>query len=149
MEPPLSDATFFAGLTHGEHPKALWIDCLDSHVPAELIMNRSPGDLFVHRCLANLVSPTDDNSMSVLEYAIHVLKVSDVIVCGHYGCAGVRAALLPAQSGLPHIARRISPMRALAGMHSVEFGQYTTDDAQVDRLAELNVISQIRKERWN
>lgn len=138
------DPTFFHDLASGQSPKALWIGCSDSRVPAEIITRCSPGDLFVHRNIANLVSHADDNVMSVLEYAIHVLKVGDIIVCGHYGCGGVKAALLPGSPHLPHVARRISPLCTLADVHSAELGQCANADEQVDRLAELNVMAQVK-----
>jgi carbonic anhydrase len=139
-----NDPAFFDGLARGQSPKALWIGCSDSRVPAEIITNCSPGDLFVHRNIANLVSHGDDNTMSVLEYAILVLKVSDIIVCGHYGCGGVKAALLPTPTDLPHVARRISSLCVLAGRHSIELSRCADSDEQVDRLAELNVIAQVQ-----
>jgi carbonic anhydrase len=139
-----SDPAFFDGLALGQSPKALWIGCSDSRVPAEIVTNCSPGDLFVHRNIANLFSSTDDNVMSVLEYAVQVLKVQDIIVCGHYGCGGVKAALLPIPSDLPHVARRIAPLCALANAHSAELDQCATGDEQANRLAELNVMAQVR-----
>jgi carbonic anhydrase len=139
-----SDPALFDGLALGQSPKALWIGCSDSRVPAEIVTNCSPGDLFVHRNIANLFSSTDDNVMSVLEYAVQVLKVQDIIVCGHYGCGGVKAALLPIPSDLPHVARRISPLCALADAHSGELDRCASGDEQVNRLAELNVMAQVR-----
>ncbi|NML30506.1 carbonic anhydrase [Paraburkholderia antibiotica] len=139
-----SDPAFFEGLALGQSPKALWIGCADSRVPAEIVTNCAAGDLFVHRNIANLFSSTDDNVMSVLEYAVRVLKVNDIIVCGHYGCGGVKAALLPVPSDLPHVARRIAPLCTLARTHSEELGQCATTDEQVNRLAELNVMAQVR-----
>lgn len=136
---------FFAGLSHSQSPKALWIGCSDSRVPAEIITKCAPGELFVHRNIANLVSHADDNSMSVLEYAVKILKVSDIIVCGHYGCSGVKAALLPASTDLPYVARRISPLCTLASVHGLELGKCTTNDEQVNLLAELNVIAQVQQ----
>lgn len=138
-----SDPTFFDGLALGQSPKALWIGCSDSRVPAEVVTNCSPGDLFVHRNIANLFSNTDDNAMSVLEYAVKVLKVPDIIVCGHYGCGGVKAALLPVPSDLPHVARRIAPLCSLAHTHGEELDEFADIDERVNRLAELNVIAQV------
>ncbi|MEI5996049.1 carbonic anhydrase [Paraburkholderia bengalensis] len=135
-----SNPAFFAGLARGQSPNALWIGCSDSRVPAEIVTNCSPGELFVHRNIANLFSTDDDNTMSVLEYAVQVLKVDDIIVCGHYGCGGVKASLLPPPADLPHVARRIARMRSRA---SALDGCASSDD-QVDRLAELNVIAQAK-----
>lgn len=112
-------------------------------MPAETITHSKPGDLFVHRNIANLFSPDDDNTMSVLEYAVNVLKVDDVIVCGHYGCGGVRASLLPLSDALPHVNRRIAPLCALARTHSSELDAMGTMDSRIDRLAELSVLEQV------
>ncbi|KVE39176.1 carbonic anhydrase [Burkholderia sp. TSV86] len=134
---------FFDSLSRGQNPRVLWIGCSDSRVPAETITHSVPGELFVHRNIANLFHPDDDNSASVLEYAVRVLKVDHVIVCGHYGCGGVRASLLPPSPGLPHVNRRIAPLCALARRHHVELDGVPPDEA-ADRLAELNVIEQVR-----
>ena len=106
-ETAASDPDFFETLAQGQSPTVLWLGCSDSRVPAETITHSKPGDLFVHRNIANLFSPDDDNTMSVLEYAVNVLKVDDVIVCGHYGCGGVRAVVAavvrrPAPRQPPH-----------------------------------------------
>jgi carbonic anhydrase len=138
------DPGFFGTLAQGQSPTVLWIGCSDSRVPAETITHSKPGDLFVHRNIANLFSPHDDNTMSVLEYAVKVLKVDDVIVCGHYGCGGVRASLLPLSDALPHVNRRIAPLCALAREHSIELGAIGTMDSRIDRLAELSVLEQVR-----
>ncbi|WP_044043487.1 carbonic anhydrase [Caballeronia insecticola] len=139
-----ADAQFFPRLAQVQSPKVLWIGCSDSRVPAETITNANPGDLFVHRNIANLFSPSDDNTMSVLEYAVRVLKVDHVIVCGHYGCGGVRASLLPLSSDLPHVNRRIAPLCALSERHREELESFTELDARANRLAEMNVLEQVR-----
>ncbi|OXC73333.1 carbonic anhydrase [Caballeronia sordidicola] len=138
-----SDPDFFETLAQGQSPTVLWIGCSDSRVPAETITHSKPGDLFVHRNIANLFSDTDDNMMSVLEYAVRVLKVDDVIVCGHYGCGGVRASLLPLSDALHHVNRRIAPLCALAREHSGELDVIGTMDSRIDRLAELSVLEQV------
>ncbi|HEX3380643.1 MAG TPA: carbonic anhydrase [Paraburkholderia sp.] len=138
---------FFRDLMRGQNPHVLWIGCSDSRVPAEAITHCEPGDLFVHRNIANLFHPDDDNVASVLEYAVRVLKVGHVIVCGHYGCGGVRAALLPPDPALPHVNRRIAPLCALAKTHRVELDGAATESGRVDRLAELNVLEQVRQIR--
>jgi carbonic anhydrase len=134
---------FFDALARGQNPRVLWIGCSDSRVPAETITHSVPGELFVHRNIANLFHPDDDNSASVLEYAVRVLKVDHVIVCGHYGCGGVRASLLPPPADLPHVARRIAPLCALARRHRDTLGGLD-ETAAADRLAELNVLEQVR-----
>jgi carbonic anhydrase len=139
-----ADAKFFPRLAQGQSPKVLWIGCSDSRVPAETVTNANPGDLFVHRNIANLFSPSDDNTMSVLEYAVRVLKVDHVIVCGHHGCGGVRASLLPQTSDLPHVNRRIAPLCALGERHRRELDAFPEFDARANRLAELNVLEQVR-----
>ncbi|OXJ21472.1 carbonic anhydrase [Burkholderia sp. HI2714] len=137
---------FFDALARGQNPRVLWIGCSDSRVPAETITHCAPGDLFVHRNIANLFQPDDDNSASVLEYAVRVLEVDHVIVCGHYGCGGVRASLLPPPADLPHVARRIAPLCALAHRHRDTLAALD-DTTAADRLAELNVLEQVRQLR--
>lgn len=133
----------FDALARGQRPKVLWIGCSDSRVPAESITASEPGELFVHRNIANLFHPGDDNCASVLEYAVRVLQVDHVIVCGHYGCGGVRAALLPTEPSLPHVNRRIAPLCALA-RHHADVLRDLPEQAAVDRLAEFNVLEQVR-----
>ncbi|AOK59693.1 carbonic anhydrase [Burkholderia ubonensis] len=134
---------FFDALARGQNPRVLWIGCSDSRVPAETITHSAPGDLFVHRNIANLFHPDDDNSASVLEYAVRVLDVDHVIVCGHYGCGGVRASLLPPPTDLPHVSRRIAPLCALARRHHDTLAGLDAA-AAADHLAELNVLEQVR-----
>ncbi|WP_277182844.1 carbonic anhydrase [Caballeronia sp. BR00000012568055] len=146
-EAALADAQFFPRLAQGQSPKVLWIGCADSRVPAETVTHCNPGDLFVHRNIANLFCPSDDNTMSVLEYAVRVLKVDHIIVCGHYGCGGVRASLLPLSNELPHVNRRIAPLCALGERHRDELERFSELDARTNRLAELNVLEQVRQLR--
>jgi carbonic anhydrase len=134
---------FFRDLQRGQNPHVLWIGCSDSRVPAETITHCEPGDLFVHRNIANLFHPADDNVASVVEYAVRALKVGHVIVCGHYGCGGVRAALLPPDPALPHVNRRIAPVCALAKAHRAELDGAGTESDRINRLAELNVLEQV------
>ncbi|KVT66948.1 carbonic anhydrase [Burkholderia ubonensis] len=134
---------FFDALARGQNPRVLWIGCSDSRVPAETITHSAPGDLFVHRNIANLFHPDDDNSASVLEYAVRVLDVDHVIVCGHYGCGGVRASLLPPPTDLPHVSRRIAPLCALARRHHDTLAGLDPA-AAADHLTELNVLEQVR-----
>jgi carbonic anhydrase len=138
------EPTFFDRLAQRQRPRVLWIGCSDSRVPAERITNSEPGALFVHRNIANLFAPEDDNVMSVLEYGVHVLEVEHIIVCGHYGCGGVLAALTPPVAGLTHVERRIAPLRALACRHGDELDALPAREQRVDRLAELNVLEQVR-----
>lgn len=138
-----SDPAFFATLAQGQSPTVLWIGCSDSRVPAETITNAAPGDLFVHRNIANLFSAEDDSIVSVLEYAVRVLHVADIIICGHSGCGGVRASLLPPSDELPHVQRRIAPLCALAASHRPQLDALPDGAPRIDRLAELNVLAQV------
>jgi carbonic anhydrase len=137
---------FFARHARGQNPHALWIGCSDSRVPAETITNAGPGELFVHRNIANLVPADDANTLSVLEYAVNVLRVEHVIVCGHTGCGGVRAALAGVPGGLPNVSRRIAPICTLAQRHRAELDALPAE-RRADRLAELNVVAQVREVR--
>ncbi|MCB1772320.1 MAG: carbonate dehydratase [Gammaproteobacteria bacterium] len=135
-----SDPDFFARLAHQQSPRYLWIGCADSRVPANQIVGLPPGEVFVHRNIANVVVHTDLNCLSVIHYAVEVLQVEHIIVCGHYGCGGVRAALETDDHGLidnwlRHI-RDVGRFNAdrLAGLDEA---------ARLDRLCELNVTEQV------
>ncbi len=133
---------FFTRLSHQQSPEYLWIGCSDSRVPANEIVDLLPGELFVHRNVANLVVHTDLNCLSVLQYAVDVLKVRHVIVCGHYGCGGVRAALDQAKLGLiDNWLRHVQDVHAL---HRDEVEAAGSDEARFRRLCELNVFAQAR-----
>lgn len=132
--------TLFETLSDGQAPEYLWIGCSDSRVPASQIVDGAPGDLFVHRNIANRVDHTDVNGLSVLQYAVEVLQVAHVIVCGHYGCGGVRAAMDGAPRG--SIDHWLSPIEALYRRHADAL--YGLDEqARWDRLCELNVGEQV------
>lgn len=133
---------FFAGLVAQQSPQYLWIGCSDSRVPANQIVGLPPGELFVHRNVANVVSNTDFNVLSVLQYAIEVLKVQHVIVCGHYGCGGIRAALSKQTFGL--IDNWLSGIKDIYAAHRGRFAQIAQEAARADLLCELNVKSQVR-----
>jgi carbonic anhydrase len=131
---------FFASLKAQQAPQYLWIGCADSRVPANDVVGLMPGELFVHRNVANVVVPSDLNCLSVLQYAVDVLKVRHVIVCGHYGCGGVRAALEGAKLGLiDNWLRHVQDVHAKYHMQVDNAGDL---DARVDRLCELNAIEQ-------
>ena len=134
------DPDFFPRLSRQQAPEFLWIGCADSRVPANEIVGMDSGELFVHRNVANLVVPSDLNCLSVLQYAVEVLKVRHIIVCGHYGCGGVRAALEEAQLGL--IDNWLRPIRQLSHVHRAQLNALPDLDARADRLCELNVIAQ-------
>ncbi|KAA0181225.1 carbonic anhydrase [Cupriavidus cauae] len=138
------DPDRFKRLAVRQAPDVLWIGCSDSRVPAELITNAEPGDLFVHRNIANLVCEDDPNLMSVLQYALEVLRVGNVIVCGHQGCGGVRASLARVPE-LPHVDARLDKIRQVYRAHCGELDRLDNDDARTARLVELNAIAQVRK----
>ena len=137
-----SDPAFFSGLANQQTPEFLWIGCSDSRVPANQITGLAPGEVFVHRNIANLVVHTDLNCLSVLEFAIELLKVRHVIVCGHYGCSGVHAALTGKKVGLAdNWLRHVQDVRE---NHAAELDAITDPVARERRLCELNVIEQVR-----
>jgi carbonic anhydrase len=132
------DPEFFNKLSAGQKPPVLWIGCSDSRVPANQITNTMPGDIFVHRNIANVVSHTDMNLLSVLDYSVNVLKIKHIIVCGHYGCGGVNAALGDTQVGL--IDNWLRNIKDVYRVHQSEMSSITDPQAKFDRLVELNAI---------
>ncbi|AGI26021.1 carbonate dehydratase [Pseudomonas sp. MT3] len=135
------DPEFFAKLARQQAPEYLWIGCSDARVPANEIVGMLPGDLFVHRNVANVVLHTDLNCLSVIQYAVDVLKVKHILVTGHYGCGGVRAALQHGQLGL--IDGWLRTIRDLAYEYRDHLAQFEKEEEKVDRLCELNVIQQV------
>lgn len=136
-----ADPRYFERLSAGQAPEHLWIGCADSRVPANEIVGLEPGELFVHRNVANVLAPDDPNGLAVLQYAVEVLRVGHVIVCGHYGCGGVQAALggpvdPPLEGWLQHV-------RAVRRRHEAELKALEDDAARWRRLCELNVIAQV------
>jgi carbonic anhydrase len=136
------DPTFFTRLEKQQAPEFLWIGCSDSRVPANEIVGLDPGELFVHRNVANVVVHTDLNCLSVLQFAVDVLKVKHVIVCGHYGCGGVRAAMDRDSHGL--IDNWLRHVQDVQRDHHRELRQFKDDAGRLDRLCELNVVEQVR-----
>lgn len=135
------DPDFFLNLSRQQFPSYLWIGCSDSRVPANQIVGLLPGELFVHRNIANLVVHTDLNCLSVMQFAVEILKVSHVIVCGHYGCSGVRAALRRDRLGLSdNWLRHLQDVRQ---KHERVLAKMDNDVKASDRLCELNVIEQV------
>jgi carbonic anhydrase len=134
------DAGFFDRLSRQQAPRYLWIGCADSRVPANEIVGLMPGELFVHRNVANVVVHSDLNCLSVLQYAVEVLRVEHVIVCGHYGCGGVEAAWKRTPLGL--IDNWLRHVQDVADRHQGRFTRGMTDGHSVDRLCELNVVEQ-------
>jgi carbonic anhydrase len=135
------DPGFFSRLAHIQRPDLLWIGCSDSRVPANEIVGLAPGELFVHRNVANVVPVTDLNALAVVEYAVNSLGVRHIVVCGHYHCGGVKAALEGHQAGA--VALWLQPLRNLADEHRAELDALASDDARWDRLCELNVAAQV------
>lgn len=135
------DPEFFAKLSQQQFPGYLWIGCSDSRVPANQIVGLLPGELFVHRNIANLVVHTDLNCLSVMQFAVEILKVRHVIVCGHYGCSGVQAALRRDRLGLSdNWLRHLQDVRE---KHAESLRSAATEAKASDRLCELNVIEQV------
>jgi carbonic anhydrase len=135
------DPGFFHHLARLQAPRYLWIGCADSRVPANEIVDLQPGELFVHRNVANVVVHTDLNCLSVLQYAVDVLQVEHVIVCGHYGCGGIEAAWK--KTGLGLIDNWLRHVQDVAEQHADFFPRGITDTQATERLAELNVLSQV------
>src|SRR5262252_1947858 len=136
------DAEFFRRLERQQTPEYLWIGCSDSRVPATQIVDLNPGQIFVHRNVANLAPPQDANYLSVLQFAVDVLKVKHVIVVGHYGCGGVSAAVDGKRRGL--VDHWLHPVREVYGEHRHELDAIRDLSARLNRLCELNVIRQVR-----
>ncbi len=136
------DPSFFQRLVGQQSPEYLWIGCADSRVPANEIVGLDPGELFVHRNVANLAPPQDANYLSVLQFAVDVLKVKHIMVVGHYGCGGVVAAIDGQRRGL--VDHWLHPIREAYAANRAELEAMTDEHARHDRLCELNVIRQVR-----
>jgi carbonic anhydrase len=135
------DPKYFEKLANGQTPPVLWIGCADSRVPANQITNTSPGEIFVHRNIANMVVHSDMNMLSVLDYAVNVLKVKHVIVTGHYGCGGVIAAMSNHEFDL--IDNWLRHIKDVYRLHSAELEAIADQQARTNRLVELNVIENV------
>lgn len=138
---------YFEKFLHQQKPHSLWIGCSDSRVPAEVLTGSHPGELFVHRNIANMLVSNDDNTLSVLQYAIEQLEVKRIVVCGHYGCGGVQAALALPDSPLAHedspLSRRISQLRDALHSGLREFTASEDNESdKLNRLVEANVLAQ-------
>lgn len=136
------DNDFFSRLSKGQTPPVLWIGCADSRVPANEIIGAEPGEVFVHRNIANMVVHSDMNMLSVLDYAVNVLKVKHVIVCGHYGCGGVKAAMGNQHIGL--IDNWIRHIKDVYRFHAKELNAIEDETQRFDRFVELNVFEQVQ-----
>jgi len=136
-----SDPDFFPTLAKQQSPEFLWIGCSDSRVPATQLVGLRAGEMFVHRNVANVVVHTDFNCLSVMQYAVDVLKVGHIIICGHDGCGGVKAAMENVQFGL--IDNWLRHVQDVMHAHSEELAQIDDENKKLDRLCELNVIEQV------
>jgi len=132
---------FFELLSHQQNPEFLWIGCSDSRVPANQVIGVMPGEVFVHRNVANVVSHTDLNCLSVIQYAVDVLHVKHIIVCGHYGCGGVQAALANQKLGL--VDNWLRHVQDVHQKHPEKISKIAEKADAIDRLCELNVIEQV------
>lgn len=137
-----TDPDYFRRLVGLQTPDYLWIGCADSRVPANVITGLEPGEVFVHRNIANIVHTSDMNCMAVVQYAIEHLHIKHIIVCGHYGCGGVRAAMQPQDHGL--VDYWLAPVRSVAAGAAAELRTLETLQARENRLCELNVHAQVR-----
>ncbi len=135
------DPEFFSRLAHIQTPEFLWIGCSDSRVPADKITGTQPGEIFVHRNIANMVVHTDLNLLSVLQYSVEVLKVKHIIVCGHYGCGGVKAAMT--QQSLGIIDKWLRNIKDVYRIHKDEVDTATNETDRLNKLIEINVIEQV------
>ncbi|MBU2019567.1 MAG: carbonate dehydratase [Bacteroidetes bacterium] len=135
------DPEFFSRLSKGQQPPLLWIGCADSRVPANEIIGAPPGEVFVHRNIANMVIHTDMSMLSVLDYAVNVLNVKHIIVCGHYGCGGVKAAMSNAHIGL--IDNWIRHIKDVYRFNHEELDAIEDETVRFDRFVELNVREQV------
>ncbi|MEN9951408.1 MAG: hypothetical protein RLY85_2160 [Bacteroidota bacterium] len=135
------DPEFFSRLANVQTPEYLWIGCSDSRVPPNEITGTAPGEIFIHRNIANMVVHTDLNLLSVLHYAVVVLKVKHVIVCGHYGCGGVKAAMTQNSYGI--INKWLRNIKDVYRIHREEFYSIPDENKKIDRLVELNVKEQV------
>lgn len=138
-----ADSGYFARLAALQAPEYFWIGCSDSRVPANVVAGLEPGEVFVHRNVANVVHSSDLNILSALEFAIEGLRVREVIVCGHYGCGGIRAATEDIGPGLAD--HWLEPIRRLARAYAMDLARCRSEEARRDKLAELNVIEGVRR----
>ncbi|MGB5557523.1 MAG: carbonic anhydrase [Paracoccaceae bacterium] len=134
---------YFSRLAAQQAPEFFWIGCSDSRVPANVVAGLDPGEVFVHRNVANVIHSTDMNLLSALEFAVDTLRIREIIVCGHHGCGGVRAATEDLPHGLAD--HWLEPIRRLARQYAIDLAQAPDAEARRDKLAELNVVEGVRR----
>ncbi|MFT5662320.1 MAG: carbonic anhydrase [Sulfurimonas sp.] len=137
------DPEYFKNIAKSQHPELLWIGCSDSRVPAEIIVGAAPGEMFIHRNIANQVIATDFNFLSVLQYAVTVLKVKHIIVCGHYGCGGIQAALQKQKPNLLVTNKWLMHIKNTYRLYQNEVDVFETEEERVNKLVEINTIEQV------
>jgi carbonic anhydrase len=137
------DPGYFARLATRQSPEFFWIGCSDSRVPANVVAGLDPGEVFVHRNVANVIHTSDMNMLSTLEFAVDALGIREIIVCGHYGCGGIRAATEDLPHGLAD--HWLAPIRNLARQYAIDLAQIKDAEGRRDKLAELNVIEGVRR----
>ncbi len=142
-EKKAADPDYFARLSKAQTPEFLWIGCSDSRVPAEIIVNANPGEIFIHRNIANQMISTDFNCLSVLQYAVEVLQVKHIIVCGHYNCGGIKAALSTQNPGLIITNKWLMHIKQTYRFHKAEIDALPEVEERVNRLVELNIVEQV------
>jgi carbonic anhydrase len=138
------DPDFFTEMATSQTPEFLWIGCSDSRVPAEIIVNAKPGEIFIHRNIANQVIETDFNCLSVLQYAVTALQIKHIIVCGHYNCGGIKAALSKQSADLIIVNKWLMHIKDIYRFHKEEIDALPTEEQRVNRLVELNIIEQVQ-----
>lgn len=134
---------YFKQMARQQKPELLWIGCSDSRVPAELVINAQPGEMFIHRNIANQVIATDFNCLSVLQYAVNVLQVKHIVVCGHYKCGGIKAALAKQRADLLITNKWLMHVKNVYRLHQSKIDSLPTEEQRVNKLAELNTIEQV------
>jgi len=134
---------YFEDMAKEQRPELLWIGCSDSRVPAEIIVGAEPGEMFIHRNIANQVIATDFNSLSVVQYAVNVLNVEHIIVCGHYGCGGVNAALNKQNPSLVITNKWLMHIKNTYRLHQKEIDSFQTQEQRVNKLVEFNTLEQV------
>jgi carbonic anhydrase len=139
------DPGFFLKQAKQQTPEFLWIGCSDSRVPAEIVVNATPGEIFVHRNIANQIITTDFNSLSVVQFAVQVLQVKHIVVCGHYSCGGIKAALDRPRSDLTLVNSWLMHIKDIYRLHEENIESLPTPEARINRLVELNIVEQVHK----